>query len=166
VQISILFCFCPSLLHHVRFNLLAVFLMHHLDKYLSICTVAADACYASGWRDKLESMIYNVTDAANLSVVLTDGPYGGGVCGATNHSHHVSLIDRSSNAPPCQMSGRPTRIAAVLMSVDGTTCSMGRRTASTSSTDCRPIFIASCSRKASSSASQIHTTLTVGSIHR
>ena len=37
-------------------------------------------------------MLYNVTDAANLSVVLTDGPYGGGVCGATNHSHHVSLI--------------------------------------------------------------------------
>ena len=49
----------------------------------------ADACYASGWRDKLESMLYGVTDAANLSIVLTDGPYGGGVCGATNHSHHV-----------------------------------------------------------------------------
>lgn len=108
MQISILFCFCPFLLHHVRFNLLAVFLMHHLDKHLSICTVAADACYASGWRDKLESMLYNVTDAANLSVVLTDGPYGGGVCGATNHSHHVSLIDRSSNAPhaKCQVDRR------------------------------------------------------------
>ena len=58
---------------------------------LFACTGAtpADACYASGWRDKLESMLYGVTDAANLSIVLTDGPYGGGVCGATNHTHHV-----------------------------------------------------------------------------
>jgi|EP01043_Picozoa_sp_COSAG02_P031831 hypothetical protein len=56
----------------------------------SLCPLLADACYASGWRDKLESMLYGVTDAANLSIVLTDGPYGGGVCGATNHTHHVS----------------------------------------------------------------------------
>ena len=68
-------------------------------------------------------MLYHVTDAANLSVVswlrhnsrnpclrcgpvlavcsqrrscvqvLTDGPYGGGVCGATNHSHHRNAQD-------------------------------------------------------------------------
>ena len=25
--------------------------------------------------------------------VLTDGPYGGGVCGATNHSHHRNAQD-------------------------------------------------------------------------
>ena len=25
--------------------------------------------------------------------MLTDGPYGGGVCGATNHSHHRNAQD-------------------------------------------------------------------------
>lgn len=40
--------------------------------------LTADACYASGWRDKLEAMLYGVTAKANLSLILTDGPYGGG----------------------------------------------------------------------------------------
>jgi hypothetical protein len=55
--------------------------------------LTADACYASGWRDKLEQMLYGVTRTANLSIVLTDGPYGGGVCAATNHSHHNGAAD-------------------------------------------------------------------------
>jgi hypothetical protein len=52
-----------------------------------------DACYASGWRDKLEAMLFGVTKACNLSIVLTDGPYGGGVCGSHNHSHHHDAND-------------------------------------------------------------------------
>jgi hypothetical protein len=38
-------------------------------------------------------MLYGVTKACNLSIVLTDGPYGGGVCGSHNHSHHHDAND-------------------------------------------------------------------------
>ena len=38
-------------------------------------------------------MLYDVTDRCNLSIVLTDGPYGGGTCSSTNHSHHAGLQD-------------------------------------------------------------------------
>jgi hypothetical protein len=38
-------------------------------------------------------MLYGVTAEANLSLVLTDGPFGGGECAATNHSHHVGEVD-------------------------------------------------------------------------
>ena len=55
--------------------------------------LTVDACYASGWRDKLEAMLHEVIDATNLSVVITDGPYGGGACGATHHAHHAGLAD-------------------------------------------------------------------------
>ena len=31
--------------------------------------LTADACYASGWRDDLESMLHRVIDVANLSLM-------------------------------------------------------------------------------------------------
>ena len=69
--------------------------------------LAADACYASGWRDKLEAMLYGVTAKANLSLILTDGPYGGGsltgvlmqldalvadACFSLKHNHWVNAL--------------------------------------------------------------------------
>jgi len=38
-------------------------------------------------------MLFGVTNTANLSIVLTDGPYGGGICAAKNHSHHAGQLD-------------------------------------------------------------------------
>jgi hypothetical protein len=52
-----------------------------------------DACYASGWRDALEHKIFALTTSANLSSIITDGPYGGGICASTNHSHHHDVAD-------------------------------------------------------------------------
>mmetsp|Transcript_28118 Transcript_28118/g.55310 ORF Transcript_28118/g.55310 Transcript_28118/m.55310 type:complete len:389 (+) Transcript_28118:15-1181(+) len=47
-----------------------------------------DACFASGWYDKLHSYITGFINATGLSMLETDGPYGGGDCAATYHSHH------------------------------------------------------------------------------
>ena len=51
-----------------------------------------DACFASGWVDKLT----NLTDTflgRGLSMVETDGPYGGSPCASTNHTQHLQLSD-------------------------------------------------------------------------
>lgn len=55
--------------------------------------LSANACFASGWYDKLHDMIYNFINVTGLSMLETDGPYGGGACAATNHSHHTGLSD-------------------------------------------------------------------------
>ena len=56
-------------------------------------TLNADACYASGWRDDLERRMFGLTGEANFSIVLTDGPFGGGACTSHNHSHHRGEAD-------------------------------------------------------------------------
>jgi len=55
--------------------------------------LAADACYASGWVDKLETLILNFINKTRLSMLETDGPYSGLPCAAKNHSHHRDLSD-------------------------------------------------------------------------
>ena len=47
-----------------------------------------DACFASGWYDKLHSLVRNFINETGLSMLETDGPYGGGSCSSTNHSYH------------------------------------------------------------------------------
>ena len=55
--------------------------------------LTANACYASGWRDKLEEMLFGITHKANITIVTTDGPYGGAPCASENHTHHFGLMD-------------------------------------------------------------------------
>ena len=52
-----------------------------------------DACFASGWYDKLHGYVANFINATGLSMLEADGPYGGAPCASTNHSHHHGLED-------------------------------------------------------------------------
>lgn len=52
-----------------------------------------NACIASGWYDQLSNMIDTFLNATGLSMLETDGPYGGGTCYATNHPHHRDSFD-------------------------------------------------------------------------
>ncbi|KAJ8611291.1 hypothetical protein CTAYLR_004168 [Chrysophaeum taylorii] len=56
-------------------------------------TLSNDACFASGWADHLEERVHAFIDETNISMLETDGPYGGEVCASTNHSHHKGLKD-------------------------------------------------------------------------
>ena len=53
----------------------------------------ADACFASGWYDKLHSLIDNFISKTGLAMLETDGPYGGGSCASTTHKHHHGFED-------------------------------------------------------------------------
>ena len=52
-----------------------------------------DACFASGWYDELHSKVLNFINETGLSMLATDGPYGGESCASTTHEHHYSLED-------------------------------------------------------------------------
>ena len=56
-------------------------------------SLKADACFASGWVDKLNDFAYGFINETGLSMLETDGPYGGGDCHSTNHSHHAQWSD-------------------------------------------------------------------------
>mmetsp|Transcript_8891 Transcript_8891/g.24626 ORF Transcript_8891/g.24626 Transcript_8891/m.24626 type:complete len:911 (-) Transcript_8891:186-2918(-) len=56
-------------------------------------SLTPDACYASDWVDNLHGYIYHFLEATGLSNLELDGPYGGGTCSATNHSHHRGRED-------------------------------------------------------------------------
>jgi len=56
-------------------------------------SLGADACFASGWVDKLTGLVAAFVNETGLSMLETDGPYGGGGCAATNHSHHHDHAD-------------------------------------------------------------------------
>lgn len=57
-------------------------------------TLGQDACFASGWTDKLAGYVDTfLAPTVGLSMLETDGPYGGGTCASTNHSHHVGASD-------------------------------------------------------------------------
>ena len=43
--------------------------------------------------DKLHDYISNFINKTGLAMLETDGPYGGGSCASTNHSHHHGLED-------------------------------------------------------------------------
>ncbi|CAH1774707.1 unnamed protein product [Owenia fusiformis] len=54
---------------------------------------SGNACFASDWYDFLLKRMMTFMDRTNLSMVETDGPYGGYPCASTNHSHHTDLGD-------------------------------------------------------------------------
>lgn len=55
--------------------------------------VGGSACFASKWLDFLDPLIEAKINQAKLDMIETDGPYGGGLCSATNHSHHRGILD-------------------------------------------------------------------------
>ena len=62
------------------------------EKYRAVGN-EGDACFASGWYDELYSKILNFINETGLSMLETDGPYGGESCGSTTHEHHFGLED-------------------------------------------------------------------------
>jgi hypothetical protein len=55
--------------------------------------VGGSACFASKWLDYLDPLVEQKISETGLDMIETDGPYGGGLCSATNHSHHHGLLD-------------------------------------------------------------------------
>ena len=51
-------------------------------------TLAAGACWASGWRDFLTDHVNKMGNLTGLSMIETDGPYGGYSCSNASHVHH------------------------------------------------------------------------------
>lgn len=51
-------------------------------------SLGLDACFASGWFDKLHEYVDGFINKTGLAMLETDGPYGGGACASTNHSYH------------------------------------------------------------------------------
>jgi hypothetical protein len=63
------------------------------DRVLDDGSLGPDACFASGWVDKLNDFAYGFINETGLTMLETDGPYGGGSCASKNHSHHLALSD-------------------------------------------------------------------------
>ena len=51
------------------------------------------ACLASGWYDRLRNLTLGFLDSTGLTMVETDGPYGGYSCSAPGHAHHAGQAD-------------------------------------------------------------------------
>lgn len=51
-------------------------------------SLSEDACFASGWYDKLHGLVANFINTTGLAMLETDGPYGGRSCAAETHDHH------------------------------------------------------------------------------
>lgn len=51
------------------------------------------ACFASGWYDHLQAQVHSFINLTGISMLETDGPYGGGSCSSRNHTHHTGLND-------------------------------------------------------------------------
>lgn len=51
------------------------------------------ACFASGWYDDLLNHLLMFFNKTGMTMIETDGPYGGYSCSATNHSHHTGYQD-------------------------------------------------------------------------
>jgi hypothetical protein len=69
--------------------------------------IGGSACFASKWLDFLDPLIEQKITDTGLSMIETDGPYGGGICNSHNHTHHRGLLDSQywqmrlqSGAPP------------------------------------------------------------------
>ena len=43
--------------------------------------------------DKIHDIIFEFINKTGLSMLETDGPYGGAVCASLNHTHHNSTSD-------------------------------------------------------------------------
>merc|ERR1719419_2220692 len=48
------------------------------------------ACFASGWYNELLNKTLAFLEYTGMSMVETDGPYGGYTCSSNSHKHHVS----------------------------------------------------------------------------
>ena len=70
----------PIMMHHLllSFSVTLVLLYTYVHFYPTICRY-----------DKIQDIFLNMVDRTGLSMVETDGPYGGAPCEATNHSHHL-----------------------------------------------------------------------------
>ena len=51
------------------------------------------ACFASGWYDELLNKTLHFLESTGLSMLETDGPYGGYSCSSTSHQHHSGQGD-------------------------------------------------------------------------
>ncbi|ELU18239.1 hypothetical protein CAPTEDRAFT_228672 [Capitella teleta] len=51
------------------------------------------ACFASGWYDYLMKRLIHFMDYTGMTVIITDGPYGGYPCYSTNHTYHHGYED-------------------------------------------------------------------------
>ena len=51
------------------------------------------ACFASGWYDHLLNQVMLFLDQTGLSMVETDGPYGGYSCASETHKYHHDVHD-------------------------------------------------------------------------
>ena len=49
---------------------------------------AGSTCFASGWNRGLLKQVMSFIDATGLSMVETDGPFGGTPCGSHDHDHY------------------------------------------------------------------------------
>lgn len=56
-------------------------------------SLTGDACFASGWYDKLRGLVLNFINQTGLSMLETDGPYSGNICHSTDHAHHHGASD-------------------------------------------------------------------------
>jgi hypothetical protein len=56
-------------------------------------SLGENACFASGWYDRLTGLVYDFANETGMSMFELDGPYGGGSCASTNHSHHDGAGD-------------------------------------------------------------------------
>ena len=54
---------------------------------------SASACFASGWYDELLNLTLSFLDYTGITMVETDGPYGGYTCKSSSHAHHRGLED-------------------------------------------------------------------------
>ena len=55
--------------------------------------LSEDACFASGWVDHLNELVFTFLNKTGLSMLETDGPYGGSPCSSKDHTHHNGLGD-------------------------------------------------------------------------
>lgn len=65
-------------------------------KYMAISSdnkTLGSACMASKWYDVISGKILSFIDRTGLSMVETDGPYGGGTCASEQHPYHENLKD-------------------------------------------------------------------------
>ena len=51
------------------------------------------ACFASGWYDKLLKQLLMFFKKTGMTMIETDGPYGGYTCNSSEHSHHTGYED-------------------------------------------------------------------------
>ena len=61
--------------------------------WFDMCVTRCFAGYASKWLDYLDPLIEQKITVTGLSMIETDGPYGGGLCNGHNHTHHKGLLD-------------------------------------------------------------------------